>query len=495
MVHEPFWRDLPYADIFKTFTSDLLHQLHKGVFKDHLVKWCTFLLTEAELDARFHASPSHHSLRHFKNGISHVSQWTGHEHKEMQKVFVGLVAGGVNEEALLAVRALMDFVYLTSFQSHTTTTLAAMKTALEEFHAYKAVFVALGACSPAYFNIPKYHMLLHYIELIEQFGSTDGYNTEWSECLHIDYAKDAYRALSKKDYTIQITKWLSRQKSVDRFTVYLQWLRDGEYVPHDVTVSTPGQLPVLPDANDRDDEPGAVEAVPPSTSRLQGDLSPGPAYKVAATHPPSLRGVPISKIILDNRASQFMIALQVFLQAHGSQLRVYEFDGIDLFKQLIVSLPSIPEVSDKKLKNVIRATPPIEPFGWQCAEPGKFDFALVRTGESNSATAGTALAGLLLPCPRYVPCHLTSSNRTSGSSSQSDFLAAGCVPHSHCAPLGVHRVVHPFLLTRACHGYVCRIPFDSCTSHIRRDYRSKPSRTQLSSSTCLWTDNSSDMDY
>jgi hypothetical protein len=37
--------------------------------------------------------PSHPEVRHFKNGLSMVSQWTGGEHKEMEKVFACLVAG------------------------------------------------------------------------------------------------------------------------------------------------------------------------------------------------------------------------------------------------------------------------------------------------------------------------------------------------------------------------------------------------------------------
>ena len=74
------------------------------------------------------------------------------------------------------------------------------------FHENKDIFMDLEIRE--YFNISNLHNIKHYIYSIRSWGTADVYNTEGSECLHINLAKMGYHAGNKKEYIKQMTVWL-----------------------------------------------------------------------------------------------------------------------------------------------------------------------------------------------------------------------------------------------------------------------------------------------
>ncbi|KAF8348477.1 hypothetical protein F5887DRAFT_879948, partial [Amanita rubescens] len=83
--------------------------------------------------------------------------------------------------------------YLTSLHIPVPSdSLQSLDDALKIFHDNKGcIFVDLGLRK--HFNIPKFHSCRHYVT-ISLYGTTDNYDTQFAEWLHIDLAKQAYNA-------------------------------------------------------------------------------------------------------------------------------------------------------------------------------------------------------------------------------------------------------------------------------------------------------------
>lgn len=325
---KPFWLDLAFTNGSQCIAPDLLHQLHKGVFGVHMIRWCTRWLGKEEVDWRFRGMPQHSGLRYFKEGVSKIKNGTGGEAKEMGKVFVPLVAGNRPAEIVGAARALMDFIYRAHLPQLHEGDLAALESDLAEFHDYKDIFRSAELLkSKKLFNgIPKIHMLRHYAQSIRELGTTDGYNTETPERLHIDYVKLAFRASNGVDPTLQMAHWLQHAEAMSMLRAQLE--RHGAILKRKVWRRRDGSVDNFGGDSDEDgeDEDGEEDQGDEEGNDITGDnngvdmrhftFPPKPPLEIAKR--PPFRNVRGSKIVKKHHAPDLFRALRTFILRHLS---------------------------------------------------------------------------------------------------------------------------------------------------------------------------------
>ncbi|QRW09327.1 leucine-tRNA ligase [Ceratobasidium sp. AG-Ba] len=213
----PYWAKLPFATGHSSLVPDMLHQIHNGVFKDHLLGKWKHILGDQTMDERLMGIPRFPGIRHFKTGISSFfnAKWRGTESKAAGKILLPIVAESRPKDAVCAARCLVDFMYRAHLPQLDDDDLAQLGEDLAEFHQVKQVFISEGAIDSesGYDGIPKIHMLSHYVHLIREYGVPDGFNTEISERLHIDYVKLFYRASNKVDPIVQMVTMLQRREA------------------------------------------------------------------------------------------------------------------------------------------------------------------------------------------------------------------------------------------------------------------------------------------
>ncbi|KAF8806485.1 hypothetical protein BYT27DRAFT_7224251 [Phlegmacium glaucopus] len=230
----PFTANFPRADIHELLTPDLLHQLIKGTFKDHLVTWVGEYLG-----------------RGFK-------QWTGDNLKALMKVYLPAIAGHVPPQMVCALAAFLDFCYLVRRDIIDESTLDAIDDALSQFHRDRVIFEQAGV-RPDGFSLPHQHSMKHYQLLIQLFGAPNGLCSSITESKHIKAIKEPWRQSSHFEAVGQMLVTIQRldQLAVAHvdFTV-CGMLSTPLYAPHLLPLP-PDILMVVP-CGDVDNDDGAA---------------------------------------------------------------------------------------------------------------------------------------------------------------------------------------------------------------------------------------------
>jgi hypothetical protein len=269
-----------------------------------------------------------------------------------------------------------------------------MEATLCKFRDNKNIFVWLSQHN--HFNIPKLHSLLHYVTSIISRGSADGFNTESTEQLHIDYAKDAYCATNKRDYVEQMTTWLKRQEAVDQFSAYLDWLTNVDLDDGEETDA--GE-------EDEDEDETVIQARDPPQAKVPTRITSQSFVLAAEPGPfPSTR---VDRITTDFRCTHFLEALTSYIRgppASRSASNTIESvpeptlrDRFNMYKRVSIPVIGITAVHNASARTFdrIRATPSM-PSGkpGKAPVPAHFDTVLVRVeNEVNDHTHGTYLEG------------------------------------------------------------------------------------------------------
>ncbi len=246
------WRH-HFVNIHNLMALDPLHQLYKGWIMQ-LMKYIENLNNKLlkenfgrkrkredqiitknlsglnQLNHRFQLVSEYSNLKMFKH-YSTVKQWSDNKQKNIARQIIFVIASmftAYQPAAMHCARAIIDFIVIARYASHDTEFLKYLDHALYCIDKLKGVFKDSRPkvshrktvddsdddsvdLKKRHFNFPKFHVISHYKELIELYGSVEGFDTGHFKATHKYLVKCFYQLTNKREgFEIQIMQHNTR---------------------------------------------------------------------------------------------------------------------------------------------------------------------------------------------------------------------------------------------------------------------------------------------
>lgn len=105
------------------------------------------------------------------------------------------IAGHLPVDIVKTFHSFLDFCYIVRRHVLDDDSLEEANKALEDFLTYREIFRASGVRKS--FSLPRQHSMLHYYDLIKEFGAPNGLCSSITESKHIEAVKKPWRRSNK----------------------------------------------------------------------------------------------------------------------------------------------------------------------------------------------------------------------------------------------------------------------------------------------------------
>ena len=186
-------------------------------------------MKDDEFDHQLKVLQPHIGIWHWNHGVSKLKQVTGRKHRELEKVFIAVIAGRVSNDTLQAMRALLEFIFHAQDLFLYNETIHVLHESLWEFHHYKSAIIHDGGRKGKrgiinHFEIPKLEMLQIIPHSTTLMGAPYQWTSDMTERCHITHVKTPYCMSNKWNFHEQCVQFMDHQENVKLLSLALWYL-------------------------------------------------------------------------------------------------------------------------------------------------------------------------------------------------------------------------------------------------------------------------------